>query len=112
MRADLTYNGGALARLDDRFVGCMRLATGPDGLHVRRLAVEPAFQGRGVGRALMAWAEAEARRRGYGEVRLGVRLALPRLLEFYRRLGYEIEAEHAHPGYRQPTWVSLRKSLD
>lgn len=112
MRADLLYNGGALAWLGDRAVGSLRLAPRPKSLHVRRLAVDPAFQRRGVGRALISWAEAEGRRRGYDQLTLGVRLALPAVLEFYRRLGYDVVAEHAHPGYDRPTWVSLRKGLN
>ena len=41
----------------------------------------------------------------------GVRLALVRNLSFYRALGYHEVARHAHPGYDEPTWVSLEKRL-
>ena len=78
---------------------------------MRRVAVEPALQGRGIGRALMAWAEAEARRRGVAEVTLGVRIALPSNLELYRHLGYEVVSAHAHPGYDRPTWLQMRKPV-
>ena len=111
VRVELRHNGGALACLDGRPVGCLRLAPAPESLHVRRLAVEPAFQGQGVGRALMRWAEDEARRRGCPEVSVGVRTALPRNLRFYSRLGYEVVAEHRHPGYSHPTWVTMRKRV-
>jgi hypothetical protein len=57
----------------------------------------------------MAWAEAEAGRRGVAEVRIGVRLALTDNIAFYRSLGYEAVAEHAHPGYDHPTSLSMRK---
>ena len=69
------------------------------------------MQRRGIGRALMSWAEAEGRRRGLREVTLGVRLALPSNVGLYRHLGYEGVSEHAHPGFDRPTWLRMRKTL-
>lgn len=111
VRIDLAGRSGALALVDGRPVGCMRLAESGANLNVRRVAVEPSLQGRGVGTALMAWAEAEARRRGLAAVTVGVRVALPGNIDFYRRLGFEISESHSHPGFGRPTWVSMRKSL-
>jgi hypothetical protein len=59
----------------------------------------------------MAWAEREAAARGCAGVSLGVRVALPGNLAFYLRLGYEVTGEHRHAGYREATWLSMRKSL-
>jgi GNAT superfamily N-acetyltransferase len=112
VRADLATGGGALAWLDAAPVGCLRLVPEPDSLHVRRVAVLPEHQGRGIGLALMGWAEREAAGRGLRAVTVGVRLALPGNLAFYRRLGYVAVSEHAHPGYERPTWVTMQKSLD
>jgi ribosomal protein S18 acetylase RimI-like enzyme len=109
--ADLARHGGALAFVAERSVGCLRLEAGPDDLHVRRLAVDPAFQNRGIGQALMRWAETEARRQRLERMTVGVRLALPRNLHFYRGLGYEETGHHSHPGYDRPTWVSMQKRL-
>jgi GNAT superfamily N-acetyltransferase len=104
--------GAVLALLDGRAVGCLRWEVTPSAdFHVRRVAVEPALQGRGVGRALMAWAEVEAAARGCAAVTLGVRVALPGNLAFYAQLGYEITGEHRHAGYRDPTWLSMRKPV-
>ena len=57
-------------------------------LYVGRVSVLPAFRGRGVATALMAWCEQLALDRGLHEVRLGVRLGLVRNEALYRRLGY------------------------
>ncbi len=57
-------------------------------LYVGRVSVLPAFRGRGVAAALMAWCEQLAVDRGLHEVRLGVRLGLVRNEALYRRLGY------------------------
>ena len=59
----------------------------------------------------MDWAEQEGRRRGARSVTVGVRLALPRNLTFYRELGYEAVAEHRHQGYDRTTWLAMRKRL-
>jgi len=111
VRRDLEAAGGALAWLDSRPVGCLRFVIEADHLHVRRVAVTPELQGLGIGRALMAWAEAQAIDRRLSRVTVGVRLSLPGNLGFYRRLGYEVIAEHAHPGYDRPTWVLMQKTF-
>jgi GNAT superfamily N-acetyltransferase len=113
VRTDLKVGGGALALLAGRPVGCLRWERTPAGdFHVRRVAVEPRLQGRGIGRALMAWAEREAAAKGSRAVTLGVRVALPGNLAFYTRLGYQVTGEHRHAGYRQTTWLSMRKVLE
>jgi GNAT superfamily N-acetyltransferase len=110
--ADIRGGGAALALLDGVPVGCLRWEATPAGeFQVRRVAVEPSLQGRGIGRALMAWAEAEAAARGSSAVTLGVRVALPGNQGFYSRLGYEVTGEHRHAGYRRPTWLSMRKTV-
>lgn len=112
IRDDLVRGGGAIAELDGRPVACLRWELNPDGaFHVRRLAVLPELQGRGIGRTMMSWAEDEARRRGCDAVSVGVRVDLPDNLALYRRLGYEIIAEHRHEGYDRTTWFGMRKEL-
>lgn len=111
VRAELAAAGAAIAWQGETAVGCVRFEVSGDHLHVRRLAVEPARQGRGFGRSLMVWVEAEALRLGRAEVTLGVRLALPGNVALYRHLGYDTVAEHAHAGYDRPTWVEMRKRL-
>jgi len=110
--ADIRAGGAALALLDGAAVGCLRWRATPRGeFQVRRVAVEPSLQGRGIGRALMVWAEREAAERGCSAVTLGVRVALPGNRAFYARLGYEVTGEHRHAGYRRPTWLSMRKRV-
>jgi tRNA threonylcarbamoyladenosine biosynthesis protein TsaE len=110
VRGDLANGGGAIAHLDGSAVGCLRWEL-RDDFHVRRVAVDPAFARRGVGRALMHWAEDEARRRGHAAVTVGVRIALPGNQQFYETLGYEVVGEHRHDGFAEPTWLALRKAL-
>ena len=53
-----------------------------EALYVKRLVVQPSLRSRGIGRAIMAWAEAEAARQGCVQVTIGVRIALPGSLAF------------------------------
>ncbi|MHB1543359.1 MAG: GNAT family N-acetyltransferase [Gammaproteobacteria bacterium] len=54
-------------------------------LHIDDLVVHPQFRRKGIGRALLHWAEADARQAGIGSVYLDSRADA---LEFYRQLGY------------------------
>jgi ribosomal protein S18 acetylase RimI-like enzyme len=109
---DLTAGGGAIAELAHRAVGCLRWQVVESRtLHVRRMAVDPQLQRRGIGRALMHWAEQHAARHGCTSVRVGARVALPGNLAFYRKLGYHVVGEGRHPGYEHPTWLVLGKQL-
>jgi ribosomal protein S18 acetylase RimI-like enzyme len=51
--------------------------------------VDPAFRGRGLGRAAMEFVEAEARRRGYDRVSLNVMGGNTVARGLYRSLGYD-----------------------
>jgi ribosomal protein S18 acetylase RimI-like enzyme len=112
VRLELEESGGALATLTEtgQAVGALRLVEKTSRLQVRRVAVDPACQGRGVGTALMDWAQKEAARRGCAEVWVGVRAQLPRNLEFYKRLGYRVVAEHRHPKTQELVWYEMTRS--
>ncbi len=51
-------------------VGVLVLLPESDHLLLDNVAVDPAFHGRGIGRILIQFAEREANRRGYDEIRL------------------------------------------
>ncbi|MCH3857697.1 GNAT family N-acetyltransferase, partial [Campylobacter jejuni] len=77
---------------DGKLIGVMgmrpvhTLARGPH-LHVDDLVVDEAVRGSGAGRALMAYAEADARARGMGAVFLDAR---PDASPFYEREQYTL----------------------
>jgi GNAT superfamily N-acetyltransferase len=56
---------------------------------VHQFGVEPATQGRGVGRALLQACESWARQRGYAEVAMDTAQPATHLINFYERLGYK-----------------------
>ena len=60
LRAELVTVTALAAVLDGRLVGSVRTLVEGDAVHVRRLAVVPDLQGRGIARALLAHVEATA----------------------------------------------------
>ncbi len=75
-----------------KLIGLVVLRDGPEALLIPNIAVASVAQGQGYGRRLIAFAEAKARRRGYGEVRLFVNALMVENVAFYRHLGFvEIE---------------------
>ena len=89
-RFDLLYIDGTLAAL----IETIREA---DHLLVENVAVSPAFQGRGLGRKLMAHAELLAREQGFDTIRLYTNQRFAENIALYRRLGYQIDREEVVP---------------
>lgn len=77
-------------------------------MFVENIAVDPRFQGQGLGRMLMATVEQRARTAGMNEIRLYTNELMTENLRFYHRLGFEEEERRMHDDYRR---VFLRKVL-
>ncbi|GAB4091904.1 GNAT family N-acetyltransferase [Flaviaesturariibacter terrae] len=72
-------------------VGCCVLTPHDDGrLQLRQMAVDTVLQGSGVGAKIVAFAEEEARTRGFRELFMHARDAV---LGFYTKCGYRIRGE-------------------
>jgi GNAT superfamily N-acetyltransferase len=89
-RFDLLYVDGTLAAL----IETIREA---DHLLVENVAVSPSFQGRGLGRKLMAHAEMLASELGFGTIRLYTNQRFAENIALYRKLGYQVDREEALP---------------
>jgi ribosomal protein S18 acetylase RimI-like enzyme len=76
-----------------------------DHLHVDNVAVAVALQGRGLGRALLTFADDEARRRGLDEVRLYTNAAMTDNLVFYPKLGFVEKARYEEHGFSRVLFV-------
>jgi ribosomal protein S18 acetylase RimI-like enzyme len=90
-RFDLLYEGETLTAL-------IETAAETDHLLIVNVAVAPAFQKRGLGRMLLAHAEHLAHAGGYGEIRLYTNSRMVENIALYKRLGYHVDREEAHPG--------------
>ena len=89
-------------------VGLIVLLPGPDYLLLDNMAVSPSWQGLGLGRRLLAFAEAEALRRGYREIRLYTHQVMVENQRLYAAIGYEETGRGTEAGYDR---VFMRKRL-
>jgi len=72
---------------EERMLGCcMLVEERPDIVRLRQMAVLNALQGKGIGRALMNFAENIARDRGYKIVKMHAR---NNSIGFYEKVGYK-----------------------
>lgn len=93
---------------DEAVVGLAIFHARGDHLFVENVAVDPASAGLGVGGALIAHCEAEARRLGLGAVELYTNEKMTQNLSIYRHLGYREIDRREEDGFRR---VFFRKDL-
>ena len=84
------------------------LANDGDALLVENVAVHPSAQGRGVGRALMAFAETQARGSGVRTLRLYTNEIMLDNIRLYEYLGYRELERRLEDGYSR---VFMEKQL-
>ena len=77
-----------VGELGGNVVAVLELLPLPTHLLIENIAVQPERQGSGVGRLLLAFAEQEATRQGYAEVRLYTNAKFTENLAIYSKLGY------------------------
>jgi GNAT superfamily N-acetyltransferase len=92
-------------------LGCVFCKPEPDCLYIGKLAVTPSFQGKGVGRMLLAAAEDTARRLKLPTLRLQTRIELVENHTTFAAWGFTETGRSAHPGFTRPTSIEMRKRL-
>jgi GNAT superfamily N-acetyltransferase len=76
---------------EERILGCCMLLEEQGGtIRLRQMAVLNDLQGKGVGRALMNFAENLARDRGFRSIRMHARL---NAVGFYEKVGYRVKGD-------------------
>jgi ribosomal protein S18 acetylase RimI-like enzyme len=85
-----------LALQGDELVGLVETQAAADHLLVVNVAIAPAHQSAGLGRRLLAHAEALAREQGLTTLRLYTNARFERNVSIYRRLGYAVEREETN----------------
>jgi GNAT superfamily N-acetyltransferase len=94
-----------VAVLDGQVVGLIVLHKASDHLLIDNIAVDPAHQGGGVGTALMAFAEAQARDLRLFELRLYTNELMVENLAYYARRGYRESGRGIEAGFRRVYFV-------
>lgn len=92
-------------------VGCIFCKPEIDCLYIGKLAVAAAYQGKGVGRLLLASAEEAAHSRRLPALRLQTRIELIENHRMFAAWGFIETGRTAHPGFTRPTTVEMRKTL-
>ena len=99
LRWSLRNLSDAIYRLDDDGVlaGAATVRWEGDPCEIVELAVAEGRQGRGLGRAMIGWLLAEARRRGKGALEVGTSNASLGNIAFYQKVGFRMD--HVRKGY-------------
>jgi ribosomal protein S18 acetylase RimI-like enzyme len=103
-----------LAEADGQLVGCCHVEARADRqAYVGMLTVRPGLQGQGVGRALVAKAEHEARVQwGAAGMRMQVIRQRSELIAWYERLGYRQTGDTLPFPYDHPGIITKRTDLE
>jgi len=97
-----------VAERDGSLLGALVLVDTNEGLLIDNVAVDPASQGMGVGRLLLEFAEAEARRLGLVSIYLSTNEKMTENQALYSRIGYVVFDHRVVNGYPR---VFMRKQL-
>ncbi len=89
-------------------VGILVLGKMDEGFKLINIAVEPSFQRQGVGKALLQFAEAEARRLGHETILLSTNEKMTENQALYSKIGYVEYDRRVENGYSR---VYMRKKL-
>jgi ribosomal protein S18 acetylase RimI-like enzyme len=97
-----------VAERDDAILGLVVLGVSDEGFFVDNVAVDPSYQGSGVGKALLEHAEIAAREAGFDSIYLFTHERMVENLALYARIGYVEYDRRAHGSAHV---VYLRKKL-
>ncbi len=92
-------------------IGVLVLEPAADHLAIYSVAVLPSAQGRGLGKALLAFAGDLARRRGLPELRLYTNARMTKNLALYRGAGFVETGRRPHPSRAGEVLVDLAKRV-
>ena len=82
---------GCIEQLDDKLVGGLILAPiDNETIRLMQVAVETRYQGEGIGRELVKYAEKRAKEAGFGKIIMNAMLSV---VTFYEKMGYIQEGE-------------------
>jgi GNAT superfamily N-acetyltransferase len=93
----------------DEVAGVLVLENGPDCFLLNNVAVRPDRQGQGIGRSLLDFSEAEARRCGWDAITLYTNALMAENIAIYAARGYIERARRTENGFDR---VYLEKRLD
>lgn len=96
---------------DGSLAACGFLRDTGRSIYLGKLAVHPAHRGQGLLRRIIDEAEALARRTGRPVLELGTRVELVENHATFTALGFRVTAETAHPGFDEPTSLTMERRV-
>ena len=99
-----------VAEHDGAIVGVVVLTVTDEGFLIDNIAVHPSRRRTGLGRALLQFAEAEARRAGFDAIHLYTHEKMTENLALYARLGYVEDERRPENGFAR-VFMSKRLAL-
>lgn len=106
--AALRHHRIDLLTVDGVWAGLIQTVPAEGHLLVENVAVDPDLQGRGLGRRLMAHAEALAAGQGLGGIRLYTNALMGANIRLYAALGYGVDRTEQKPDGRAVVHMSKR----
>jgi ribosomal protein S18 acetylase RimI-like enzyme len=97
-----------VAESGQTLVGVIILTVTDEGFLIDNVAVDPSYRGKGVGKALLEFAEAEARRAGFDSIYLYTHEKMTENVALYAKIGY-VEYDRRSQG--DFSLVYMRKHL-
>jgi ribosomal protein S18 acetylase RimI-like enzyme len=97
-----------IAESHQTIVGVIVLTVTDEGFLIANVAVDPSYRGKGLGKALLEFAEAEARREGFNSIYLYTHEKMTENIALYKKIGY-IEYDRRSQG--DFSLVYMRKQL-
>ena len=97
---------------NERIIGILVLMLFRKGFLLDNVAIHPEFQGKGLGKVLIEFAEEEAKKQGYSEIYLYTHELMTENLNLYKYLGY-IETKRRFENGRPRVYMckSLKTNL-
>lgn len=106
--SEIRHHAAFVLESNEQIIGLLILHVDDAGVLLDNVALLPEFQGLGLGRRLLAFAEQETQRLGFSQITLFTNEVMTENIHLYERLGY-IEYERVlDKGYHR---VYMRKTL-
>lgn len=104
-RGEISENPTWVADYNGNIVGGLTMNFNVNEAVIANIAVHPDFQGQGLGKGFMNFADTQAKQRGYSQLRLATHVLLIENVSLYRHLGW-VEYD------RDDVRVYMRKSIE
>jgi GNAT superfamily N-acetyltransferase len=108
---DSLQSGGEVWAAGQPPIACMILTPRHDHLYLGKLAVDPAHQGQGLARTLIAHADTRARELRLPRLQLLTRIELTENHHTFMALGFTQTATFTHPGHTRPKALTFTKEV-